>query len=75
MTESGTLAITNRVPGDTNSDGKVNGMDLIRLRKYLAGEKVEIDLSNADVTGDGKVNGMDLIRLRKYLAGENVELK
>ncbi len=74
-TESGTLAITNRVPGDTNSDGKVNGMDLIRLRKYLAGEKVEIDLSNADVTGDGKVNGMDLIRLRKYLAGENVELK
>jgi len=50
-------------------------MDLIRLRKHLAGDTVTIDLSNADVTGDGKVNGMDLIRLRKYLAGDTVELK
>ena len=72
---AGKVTISNRIPGDVTGDGKVNGMDLVRLRKYLAGDSVEIDLSNADVTGDGKVNGMDLIRLRKYLAGEAVELK
>ena len=64
-----------RTPGDATGDGKVNGFDLIRIRKALAGETVEINESNADVTGDGKFNGFDLIRLRKYLAGEPVELK
>ena len=72
---AGKVTISNRIPGDVTGDGKVNGMDLVRLRKYLAGDSVEIDLSNADVTGDGKVNGMDLIRLRKFLAGDTVELK
>ena len=72
---AGKVTISNRIPGDVTGDGKVNGMDLVRLRKYLAGDSVEIDLSNADVTGDGKVNGMDLIRLRKFLAGDNVILQ
>jgi Dockerin type I repeat. len=67
--------VKNRTPGDATGDGRVNGMDLIRLRKYLAGDNVTIDLSNADVTGDGRVNGMDLIRLRKYLAGDSVVLQ
>ena len=71
---SGKVTIRNRIPGDMTGDGKVNIMDLIRLRKHLAGDSVDIDLSNADVTGDGKVNVMDLIRLRKYLAGDDVEL-
>ena len=74
-TADGTITISNRIPGDMTDDGKVNIMDLIRLRKYLAGDEVAINLSNADVTGDGKVNVMDLIRLRKYLAGDDVELK
>ena len=61
--------------GDVNGDGKVNGQDLVRLRKYLNGENVDIG-PGANVNGDaeGKVNGQDLIRLRKYLNGENVVL-
>lgn len=61
------------LPGDLNGDGKVNILDLIRLKKYLAGAKVEL-VGSADVTGDGKVNILDLIRLKKYLAGAKVEL-
>ena len=59
--------------GDVNGDGEITGKDLIRLRKYLNGEDVEIS-AGADVNGDGTVTGKDLIRLRKYLNGESVVL-
>ncbi|MBR2889163.1 MAG: Ig-like domain-containing protein [Oscillospiraceae bacterium] len=60
--------------GDTNSDGKVNGKDLILLRQSLAGWDVTIAGAAADCNGDGKINGKDLILLRQYLAGWDVEL-
>ena len=59
-------------PGDLNGDGKVNVMDLIRLKRYLA-DGTEV-VGNADVNGDGKVNVMDLIRLKRYIAGEVVDI-
>ena len=62
------------VPGDLNGNGGVDGRDLLRLAKYLAGESVEIDKRAADVNGDGNVDGRDLLRLAKYLAGLNVQL-
>ena len=60
--------------GDVNDDGVVDLKDLTRIRKYLAGFDVEINLANADVTGDGEVNLKDLTRMRKYFAGFDVEL-
>ena len=71
---SSTVNIVQRVGGDVNSDGSVNGFDLIRLRKHLAGQTVEISPVNADANGDGVVDLLDLVRLRKYLAGVNVDL-
>ena len=59
--------------GDVNGDGKIDGKDLIRLRKHLVGSEVEIG-AGADVNGDGTVNGKDLIRLRKYLLTEDPSL-
>ena len=60
--------------GDVNGDGKVNGIDAIVLRQYLASWDVQLSLEAADVNGDDKVNGLDAILLRQYLAGWNVEL-
>ena len=55
--------------GDVDGNGKVNGFDLLRLKKYLAGENVEIVAGNSDTTMDGAINGFDALRLQKYLAG------
>ena len=60
------------IPGDLNGDGKVNVMDLIRLKRHIA-DGTEV-VGNADVNGDGKVNVMDLIRLKRYIAGEVVDI-
>ena len=54
--------------GDVDGNGKVNGFDLLRLKKYLSGEDVEIVRGNADTTKDGKINGFDLLKLKKYLS-------
>ena len=64
--------------GDVNGDGKVSMMDLLVLRKYLAGitELTETQMKAADVNNDGKVSMMDVLWLRQYLAGlrdENFE--
>ncbi len=64
-------------PGNVNGDeaGAVDGRDVLRLAKYLAGEGVQINEKAADVNADGTVDGRDLIRLARYLAGDGVELK
>ncbi len=64
-----------RIPGDVNGDGKVNGMDVLRLARFLAGHDVTINESAADVNASGAVDGRDLLRLSRYLAGQDVELK
>lgn len=67
-------ALSQKLSGDSNDDGVIDGRDVLRLQKYLAGHSVSIDLKNADVTGDGIVDGRDVLRLQKYLAGYSVTL-
>lgn len=60
--------------GDVNGDGSIDASDLVRLKKYLAGQGVEINKTGADCNGDGSVDASDLVRLKKYLAGQPVIL-
>ena len=55
--------------GDCNGDGTVDGRDLLRLARYIAGGGSSVDLSAADINGDGNVDGRDVLRLAKQLAG------
>mgnify|MGYP002626637085 CR=1 FL=1 len=63
------------LPGDVGGDGVLDGRDLLRLARYIAGNAVAIQEKNADVNGDGAVDGRDLIRLARYLAGEAIALQ
>ena len=58
-----------RISGDTNGDYTVDGRDLLRLARYLAGHAVSMDETAADVNGDGTVDGRDVLRLAKRLVG------
>jgi hypothetical protein len=63
----GEINVSSSLPGDVNGDGLVDILDLVRLRKYLAGVKVTINSVNADLTGDALVDTADLMRLRNVL--------
>ncbi len=64
-----------RIPGDVNGDGVVNGKDSVLLAQYLAEWDVSIDLDAADVNADGEVNGKDSVLLAQYLAEWDVVLQ
>lgn len=61
-------------PGDINGDGEVNGKDITRLMKFIAGVDVEVVESLIDTNTDGDINNEDIINLMRYVAGEIPEL-
>ena len=64
-------------PGDVNSDGRINAMDVTLMRRHITGGyNVTINTDAADVNADGNINAMDVTLLRRYIAGGyGVELK
>lgn len=55
------------IKGDVNTDNSLDIRDLIRLKKHLAGDAVEISDYMADLDGDGNINTVDLAGLKKLL--------
>lgn len=81
---NGCISIIDYLPGDLNSDRKINSTDIIMLRRHIAGKYEQtINEFAGDVNADGKFNSTDIIMLRRYVAdgcqtlpnGYNVELK
>lgn len=59
--------VTLLATGDLNGDGKIDILDLIRLKKNSAADDKKTDVS--DINGDGLVNSADIALLKKYLLG------
>ena len=64
---AGGITIVLGVPGDISGDGDVTSADLLRLRRYLAGQNVTAETGNADLNGDGCVDLLDLMLLQRLL--------
>ena len=71
--QEGTVQVTVGIPGDINGDGRVTSADLLRLRRYLAGQNVPVETGNADLNTDGKVDLTDVMLLQKLLIGGRTE--
>ena len=58
------------IPGDVNSDGKVNAKDVNLTRRYIVGGyDVTIKTVAADVNADGNIDAKDITNMRRYIAG------
>lgn len=66
-TGAGSVQVTVGIPGDINGDGRITSADLLRLRRYLAGQNIPVETGNADLNADGKIDLMDLMLLQKLL--------
>ncbi len=70
----GTVRVSTGIYGDCNGDGKINTMDIVTLRDYLANYDYETGTSTvkikggADANGDGSINVKDITLIRQYLA-------
>ena len=67
-------ANTERLVGDCNNDGNINGKDVLLLRKHIVGLEYVDNTDYADCNGDGNINGKDVLLLRKYIVGLASEL-
>ena len=61
--------VSGKLYGDCNSDGSVNGKDVLLLRKYIVKLANVIDTGVSDLNSDGNINGKDVLLLRKYIVG------
>lgn len=67
---SGAITVVSYTPGDLNGDELVNAVDIILMRRYVAGGyDVSINEDAADVNDDTNINAIDIILLRRYVAG------
>lgn len=59
------------VKGDTNSNGKIEAKDLLRVQKHILPNEnftlTQEELDAADTNYDGEVNAKDLLRIQKYI--------
>ena len=56
--------------GDINSDGHINTLDYVLLKKHLSGQSEITDptqLKSCDVNGDGSTDDRDLLRLKNIV--------
>lgn len=68
---AGGVKVINYILGDVNRDKVVNPVDLIMLRRHLAGgyDNLNTDTLAADVDKNGVVNVLDLLYIRRHIAG------
>ena len=55
--------------GDLNSDGQINALDFVALKKHLLGVETLKNPNLADLDGSGTVDVLDFSLLKKYLLG------
>ena len=58
--------------GDTNGDGIVNALDLLRVQKHILGvsKLTSVNMTAADTSKNGKIDALDLLQVQKHIIGK-----
>lgn len=58
------ITIVDAIPGDINDDGKINGLDIVKIVGYIMGSPTQPFIeAAADLNEDGIINGLDLVKV------------
>ena len=58
------ITIVDAIPGDVNDDGKINGLDIVKIVGYIMGSPTQPFIeAAADLNEDGIINGLDLVKV------------
>lgn len=55
--------------GDINSNGQIDAIDLLLIKKHILGTEIIHNIKLADLNGDGVIDNMDLELMKQYLLG------
>ena len=63
-------AITDKIRGDVNADGRFNIADLVTMQNFLLGKGTLIDPDAGELCEDGRIDSFDMAMMRRLLAEE-----
>ncbi len=61
--------------GDINSDGQIDALDFVAIKKHLLGSELITNTKLADLDGSGTVDALDFAMMKQYLLGTITEFK
>ena len=67
--------LTTVLPGDANSDGEVNALDIVLVTNYFLGREVYLNFAAADVNGDDEVNSLDVVEIQNIYLNKPSSIK
>ena len=70
-TSGGSGSSGNTKKGDINADGKIDSVDLLRVKQHLMNIRSLSgnNFNSADINSDGKIDSVDLLRVKQHLMG------
>ena len=61
------LNVTSVLPGDANSDGNINALDITKVERIITG--LDTETPGADANQDGNINALDITKVELIITG------
>ena len=62
------VTVGEKMRGDLDGNGKINALDSLILKRYIAHNPVDVSEEDMNLNGDARVNALDSLLLKRYIA-------
>ena len=62
------ITVGEKMRGDLDGNGRINALDSLILKKYIAHNPVSVSEEDLNLNGDTRVNALDSLLLKRYIA-------